>query len=312
MKPSGIRLACAITTAIVVVACAPSRSLTVNNDPRTLSSAEAQRLRQSWSPRTHRVLAQSRADAEAKLFALDAIASSLKTGAGGVAPCTELDLVAVHNDALISVRTTSATGAPVVYEPTTFSERWDIYACGRPMRWRVLDDVDSLIAFAAPVVSQCAPTTTGAACLLSKGIQRVQVTQSVPAATPTGTRDIAVISLIEETTSIPAVLGTSFGIEFDLVRPVGATPMMITWRFPAAGLRNPQTGQTHYASTSELRCRMGSQCREAWTLDHSWELVPGVWEVEVVIGGAVALKQSFTLVERVQGRASDSPKKLAN
>jgi hypothetical protein len=142
-----LRVVSAGVLALLVAACATNRSFTVNDEQRTLSAAETLRSRQNWSARTFRVLSDSRADTEARLFALDTIANALKTGVGSIAPCTELDLAVIRVDSLSSVKATSPGGVAVVYEPRSFSERWGIYACGKPMRWRVLDRGQDIVVF---------------------------------------------------------------------------------------------------------------------------------------------------------------------
>jgi hypothetical protein len=106
------------------------------------------------------------------------------------------------------------------------------------------------------------------------------------------------ISFVEDTTIIPAVLGTGFGVAFQATVPgrdIVATT--VTWRFPAAGLSNPRTGQTSYVYSREIACVPLDVCRTGWTFGEPWELVPGVWEVEIAIGNRPAIKQAFTVVE---------------
>jgi|KBSMisStandDraft_5_1062788.scaffolds.fasta_scaffold174575_2 hypothetical protein len=105
---------------------------------------------------------------------------------------------------------------------------------------------------------------------------------------------------IQETATIPAVLGTSFGVAFRVNRTPGLRPpsTTVTWRFPAAGLSNPNTKRTSHRVSYECNCVIEEMvCKIRWRFDHPWELVPGVWEVEIAVDHRTAIKESFTVVE---------------
>jgi hypothetical protein len=105
-------------------------------------------------------------------------------------------------------------------------------------------------------------------------------------------------TFVEDTSIIPAALGTGFGVAFRVTVPGPDTvPATVTWRFPPAGLNNPRTGQTVYVYTRDIECVRYTVCPTGWTFEEAWELVPGVWEVQIVVGNRPPLKQSFTVVE---------------
>ena len=103
---------------------------------------------------------------------------------------------------------------------------------------------------------------------------------------------------IEDATIIPAILGTRFGIVFRMKAVAGkiAPNVTVTWRFPAGGLDNPETGRTSHVDSHKINCGAKWICATLWKFDEPWELVPGVWEVEIVINKRTALRQSFTVV----------------
>jgi len=108
-------------------------------------------------------------------------------------------------------------------------------------------------------------------------------------------------TFVEDTTVIPAVLGTYFGVVVK-VRPTlrhtsGFNVVRITWRFPAAGLTNPKSGQTLHVLHGQCVCPPDRDCRLAFKFGQPWELVPGVWEIEFAAENRPSLKQSFTVVE---------------
>jgi len=143
---------------------------------------------------------------------------------------------------------------------------------------RLLPIVSTLIC-----VCRTSTATAGGADLIAKGIYLSKTS-------------------IENTTIIPAVLGIRFGVTFRVNASAGAsfprsTVTTVIWRFPAAGLSDPGTKLTSHVDTHEVRCTRESRCSTAWTFDHPWELVPGVWELEILVDGRTVIKQSFTVVE---------------
>jgi hypothetical protein len=141
-----------------------------------------------------------------------------------------------------------------------------------------------LLAIVTALICACGTGTAaaGGADLIAKGIYRSKTS-------------------IENTTIIPAVLGIRFGVTFLVNASAGAsfplsTVTTVIWRFPAAGLRDPGSKLTSHVDTHEVRCTRESRCSTVWTFDHPWELVPGVWEVEILVDKRSALKQSFTVV----------------
>jgi hypothetical protein len=58
-----------------------------------------------------------------------------------------------------------------------------------------------------------------------------------------------------DTATIPAALGTAFGVGFRVTVPnIDTVRTTVTWRFPAAGLSNPRTGETTYVYSREVEC----------------------------------------------------------
>jgi hypothetical protein len=139
-----------------------------------------------------------------------------------------------------------------------------------------------LLPVVSALICACGTSTATAsgADLIAKGIYRTSTS-------------------IEDTPTIPAVLGTTFGIAFRVKASAGAIfpHTRVTWRFPAAGLSNPRPKRTSQVDTYECNCVPERICRIAWKFDHPWELVPGVWEVEIAVDSRTVIKQSFTVVE---------------
>jgi len=101
---------------------------------------------------------------------------------------------------------------------------------------------------------------------------------------------------LESTTTIPARIGISFGVRYKIVgEPDNAE---VTLRkiisFPPPGLQ-PSRGKIVPQSESKVETTIGETVADLYTLEDSFELVPGVWTVELWDGERKLLVQSFVL-----------------
>lgn len=108
---------------------------------------------------------------------------------------------------------------------------------------------------------------------------------------------IANVRLARATSSIPLERCVSFGFEYVIVgAPAGAhIPMRMITRFPEPGLRNPHTGQLALTAESLVVRTVGWRHYRVYTFDDDWELIPGVWTLEVWQGERQLAVQSFVL-----------------
>lgn len=107
---------------------------------------------------------------------------------------------------------------------------------------------------------------------------------------------------VERTTTVPAEVGTRFGVGFLLKgAPVDqSVQYQVVWRFPAGGMRSPD-GRTWFEHRSpSYSCPVGkdSPCLAGYPLQNAWELAPGKWTLEVWVEGRRLVEQSFELVTR--------------
>jgi hypothetical protein len=119
------------------------------------------------------------------------------------------------------------------------------------------------------------------------------------ASTPSGFRltNITQPRLLTRATTIKAELGRSFGIAYRLKRPgANAIPYRVHWQFPADGLTNPRTKVTHHTFERELGPSQAKTRGLGWSFTEPWELVPGIWQVQILCGDQVLLAQSFEVV----------------
>jgi hypothetical protein len=108
--------------------------------------------------------------------------------------------------------------------------------------------------------------------------------------------EVPKVKLQQQTTTIPATLGTSFGITVKLTgSPLGETvDCSIRWIRPK--LTNPETGQSSERSEFPSRRPIGEVTPTGFTFEHPWELVPGTWTVQVIYDSKVLAEKRFNVV----------------
>jgi hypothetical protein len=121
------------------------------------------------------------------------------------------------------------------------------------------------------------------------------------------------MQLVERTERIPAAVGVSLGVNFDIVGQPNGTPVTIRFitRFPPPGLRDPKTGTVHQMSVNDRQFRIGDFSFRSYSFDEEWEIVPGVWSLEFWYEGKMIAAQKFEVVKAespVQSdRGADAP-----
>jgi hypothetical protein len=105
--------------------------------------------------------------------------------------------------------------------------------------------------------------------------------------------------LIEQTERVPGLIGTSFGVNFDVAgKPNGeSVTLRLITRFPAPGLRDPKTGKLFLTSENDRQFKIGQLAFRSFTFDESWEIMPGTWSFEFWFGGKLLATQKFEVVK---------------
>jgi len=118
---------------------------------------------------------------------------------------------------------------------------------------------------------------------------------------PTGRRYISSgPEPIAQTTRIPAAVGTRFGIGFVLKgSPAGhIVPYRVAWRYPSAGVTNPETRTTTFEWKSPpYSCALEWPCFAGYPLRYPWELTPGEWKIEIWVEDRKVVETSFELFQ---------------
>ena len=137
--------------------------------------------------------------------------------------------------------------------------------------------------------------------IVETGIYRVEIAKTTQASgTATGVRDeLANVKLVANTTTVPAQIGTKFGIRYRVVGSPDRASVKLTVivRFPGEGLRNPKTGERKAQDVTVWTRNIGVVTYSGYSFDEGWELVPGTWTYEVLHEGRKIAEQSFTVVK---------------
>jgi hypothetical protein len=109
------------------------------------------------------------------------------------------------------------------------------------------------------------------------------------------------------TRTIPAQLGVEFGFQYRLIgEPKGAdVPLVFRTRFPQPGLVDPSSGKTYSRSEDVRRITIGPPSYNAYGFGEAWELVPGVWTLEIWYEDRKLAEQTFMVVKPYQRAGGD-------
>jgi hypothetical protein len=128
-------------------------------------------------------------------------------------------------------------------------------------------------------------------------------TQSQEAAPNTAAGTVSILSDIQHaatTQTVPAQQGVRFGFNYVVVgAPAGAiVPLHMVTVFPPPGLANPATQQTKSQSEYDTSAAIGTPSYKGYQLTDLWEVVPGVWTMQVWSQGRKLAEQKFTVVKQ--------------
>jgi hypothetical protein len=116
---------------------------------------------------------------------------------------------------------------------------------------------------------------------------------------PTGVPRYTVddVQLVVETNTIPAKLGTKFGFRYRIVGSSWGAPIAIkvVTLYPPAGAVSPKMGLIHSASLLKT-AHIGASNAIAYSADEPWEMVPGVWTIQLWIGDKKFAERTFNMI----------------
>jgi hypothetical protein len=116
------------------------------------------------------------------------------------------------------------------------------------------------------------------------------------------------IRLDQATTTIPALVGMTFGLRFKVVGSPERAPVVLKTvvRFPKEGVTNPATGKKFLSAEFEASALVGETTWEAYTLDYEWEVVTGPWTMEIWHGGRKIAEKTFMVTRLVSSAERES------
>ena len=151
--------------------------------------------------------------------------------------------------------------------------------------------------FAVLIAAGCSHNSGYNAKILDFGIYTSGIVESVTNAPHTATGRATqhrASSLKEETTRIPAQLGTVFGFTYVLSGKPDEKPLPLRYVWTTPGITPPGMN-TIFQEEFDWGCKPGSKGGHLIRFEEDWELVPGVWTLKVLHGNNVLAQQSFTV-----------------
>jgi hypothetical protein len=160
----------------------------------------------------------------------------------------------------------------------------------------------SLLALVLTAATRAEAQQVDAIEIVEWGIYRSDLQGTMPApGTPTGTENlVANVRLQQATTTIPALVGMEFGLNFKVVgTPPGATVRLKhVVRFPSRGLRNP-AGKTFSQSEFHSTAAVGEVTYRGYSFDYEWEVEAGPWIMEIWHEGRKLAEKRFIVTRLV-------------
>lgn len=98
---------------------------------------------------------------------------------------------------------------------------------------------------------------------------------------------------LEETTRIPAVLGTRFGFRYVVNGIPKKEKVCIKVRKIYPGLKDPRNDNLLYSHEYIREHEIGEIYGTGYGFDHDWELVPGEWVFQLLYEGKILGEISF-------------------
>jgi hypothetical protein len=133
--------------------------------------------------------------------------------------------------------------------------------------------------------------------ILEYGIFEAQQTRSVEARdTSSGVISLLNnIKLVKETNTIFADIGTRFGIRYSVEGDINGANVEISVKVLHPRMVNPSNNKELTLDQWTIYKEIGKNGYSGWTFDHSWELVPGDWIIQLWCADRKLAEQSFTI-----------------
>jgi hypothetical protein len=162
--------------------------------------------------------------------------------------------------------------------------------------------VSLLLVVSLPVADARAQNVEGVE-IVEWGIYRADRVGALPSpSSPSGTSNLAAnIRLQQTTTTVPALVGMTFGLRYKVLGSRSGRPLnlKLVMRFPKQGVTNPATGKTFASAEYDTTAIVGAVSWEGYSLDYEWEVETGPWTMEVWHDGRKLAEKTFMVTRLV-------------
>jgi hypothetical protein len=103
---------------------------------------------------------------------------------------------------------------------------------------------------------------------------------------------------MKQTDKVPALIGTTFGYRYTIngIPKDGHTDLTVKIIIPQPGLTNPEIGKTFHALVLlHKNLKISSTHHAFLTFEEKWDLIPGVWKIQVWYEGTRLIEKAFTV-----------------
>ncbi len=120
-------------------------------------------------------------------------------------------------------------------------------------------------------------------------------TSSLDSDTRSGRRHVAEAVFVEFTTKVPAQIGTSFGFRVGYHGRTAGALVHCTAKCLHPKLTDSTSGRSSEVEQFDASSLSGREEYIGYTLNKSWELVPGEWKIQLWVGPKLIVEKTFTL-----------------
>ncbi len=94
-----------------------------------------------------------------------------------------------------------------------------------------------------------------------------------------------------------ARVGTEFGVRFRTIgHPRNAkVELRSVWKIPEPGIKDPKSGTVYRESVADFTTNVGTSHVRGYSFDNPWEVVRGVWALQIWQDNRKLLEHSFTI-----------------
>ena len=127
--------------------------------------------------------------------------------------------------------------------------------------------------------------------------QRTGKTTDAPGSVLGRDNIVTKVRFLRRTPQDSARVGVSFGVRFRTIgHPQNArVGLRSVWKIPAPGIKNPKSGNVYRQSVVNFTTTMGTAHLRGYSFEQPWEVVPGVWTLQIWQGDRKLLERSFTI-----------------